>query len=163
VNEITYSSLQSVFQLAVALNLTFAVLLSLFSESLKREKRILSSLIDGIKSYHPSKESVLYSVKLLNDSELLSNDIDLASTKLDDVFSNFFRPIFIIVSVVSFCFLMASSIVPTSIAGLGSLVWAAFCMMPFAFFAAITLYISFHISRRVTRLSQLVDETLCAK
>lgn len=157
-NELTYASLQSVFQLSVAINLTFAVLVALFSTALQREKDILSSVKRGIRMRceRDKSKSEKYD-KILQRSDDLDYLVEHRSRRILDFFYIYFQPLFLLMALISLFALFYSSIYLSRPASKLMILFAFICMTPFVVFAAYSLWISYSVSTKVRNLVSEVD------
>lgn len=157
-DDVTYASLQSVFQLSVAVNLTFAVLLALFSTALQREKDIVTSLKNGLLMRRNREQSRSELIdQYLKKSEDLDYKVENRSRRLADVFYYYFQPAFLVMAILSLVFLFVSSLKSPALVDVITFIFAFLCMAPFVVFALLALWMSYSVSIQVRRLLRTVD------
>jgi hypothetical protein len=146
------SYLQSLLQLSVGTNLTFAVVLSLFDETFIREKKIISSLHAGVlASKHINMSNFISEIESVNTKMINT------SNKIDNLNHVYMRPLLLGCALLVFYSLVVSSYDPN-----GPISSLHFCIaygsiIPFLFFCMYVLWRGYLITRAVRKINGKVD------
>jgi hypothetical protein len=114
------SNFQSLLQLSVALNITFTIVISIFGNSVSREKLIIQNLLSQARDARArataeglSEDLKVQSMNIWTECLKLNKQIEGSIDRVDYLAFERFRPIAIVGAVTCFALLVITSYLPT--------------------------------------------------
>jgi hypothetical protein len=154
----TFGAFQSLLQLSVGINLTFAVIVTLFDTSIAREQRVARSLLIGLRSLPDIDERKRH--ELLEKADLALVKIDATAQFLERIMLSAVRPLCLVCSLIAFSILLLASYRNSDSI---SFIFQIACLstfLPFLFFGVLVFYQTSALSHRVESIAQEIDNAV---
>ncbi|MCU4182370.1 hypothetical protein [Bosea sp. BH3] len=159
-----YGWFQSLLQLSVGTNLTFAVILSLFDYSIKKERDIASNIhisaTNIIGMQFNTEDNQNRALKVYERSQTLKNSVDSWGALLEYVSYYIFRPIALLMSLLALYLLIESSIYNDRKATFMEMTLSFITITPFLVFSVWAIGFSYYKAWQTKRLRRELDDSL---
>jgi hypothetical protein len=150
-----FSDFQSLLQLSVGTNLTFAVILSLFDETFIREKKIIKSMRQGIDIVKTGEKE-----NYENELQNIETRMIQTSNWIENLNHDWMRPILLICSLLALYSLTISSNYPDSQISYYHTLVSYGTLFPFIIFCVVVIFRGYTITRAVRRLNSKLDKNI---
>lgn len=156
--DVLLSNVQSVLQLSVGTNITFAVLLSLFDTALDKHRRIALSMKEGVigrinddDTSKTEKDKLKPYIPRIDEK---IKNIEGTSKRIEWIVAQRFQPLFLACAFISFVLLCYCVLRANDEAGVWIYALALVTFLPFMWFSVKSLFISFKLSSELRKLSE---------